>query len=198
MAIKLRKNRVKKPLKPLSEALAPVKTTLERQLEASLELLERSAGGRQRLIDALAVSNHPSAAKFVAALQKFENDKLSFYDVCRKIRCSPDEIIKIYTEGSLVRSTVQTFTKLADGIPAIMDVAVESAKIKGPPGFQDRKLLFEMSGMQKQEGGIHISMSQMNLSSEGSFEKVVGRSGVSISQNPFDGDIIDVEEAESG
>lgn len=156
-----------------------------------MDLLERSAGGRRKLIDALAVSNHPSAVKFIAALENAENNDLSMYQVCRRIRTSPDEIMKIYSEGSLVRSTVQTFMKLADGMPGIMDVAVESAKMKGPPGFQDRKLLFEMSGLQKQEGGIHINMNQMNLSSEGTFEKVVGRTGVTLNQDPFD---VEVEE----
>jgi len=181
------KKRSKKARKTPSQALAPLKTALETQLEASLELLERSAGGRQRLIDALAVSNHPSAVKFIAILQKDASDDLTLYEICRRIRTSPDEIVKIYTEGSLVRSTVETIAKLSDGMPSIMDVAISSAKMKGPPGFQDRKLLFEMGGLQKQEGGIHINnMNQMNLSSEGSFEKVVGRTGVSLSQNPFD------------
>lgn len=186
MATKSTRKRPKKPLKPLPEALEPRKTALESQLEASLALLETSAGGRQRLIDALAVSNHPSASKFIAALQRFENDDRSFYDICRSIRCSPDEIIKIYTEGSLVRSTVSTFMKLADGMPKIMDTAIESASVKGPPGFQDRKLLFEMSGLHKVEGGVQVNVNQTNLASEGSFEKVVGRTGVSLSQNPFD------------
>lgn len=197
MATKLAKKQAKKAPKPLPEALAPKKSALESQLEASLALLEQSAGGRRRLIDALAVSNHPSAIKFIVALENGKNNDLSMYDICKQIRTSPDEIMKIYSEGSLVRSTVQTFMKLADGMPAIMDVAVESAKMKGPPGFQDRKLLFEMSGLQKQEGGIHINMNQMNLSSEGTFEKVVGRTGVSLNQDPFGGDAEVVDDSGS-
>lgn len=195
MATKLVKKGPQKAKKTISEALEPVKSAMEDQLRASLDLLERSVGGRKRLIDALAVSNHPSARKFVLELTKGTNGDLSLYEVCEKIRISPDELTKIYTEGSLVRSTVQVFMKLADGLPEVMDVAIDSAKIKGPQGFQDRKLLFEVSGVQKQDSGIQINMNQLNLGNEGSFEKVVGRTGVSITKNPFD---VEAEEVSSG
>lgn len=160
---------------------------LDERLRISLELLENAVGGRQKLIDALVVSKHPVAKKLVPVLAKCVKGNTSLYDICTQLKTTPDEVIRIFTEGSLVRSTVETLVKLHDGLPSIMDTSISSAKKEGRDGFADRELLMEVAGLKREGGGIHISMNQSlnNAGGEGVFEKIIkGFSTDSV--NPFE------------
>lgn len=181
-----------KELKALQKA---GETALEEQIRASLSLLETAVGGRAKLLHALAVSKHPNAKRFTAAVGKCVNGNKPLYDVLKASRMSADELINVFTEGSLVRSTVEAMVKLSDGLPGIMQTAVESAAMPGKDGFDDRRLLFEIAGVRKPEkhGGVNINLSQISFGSEGVFEKVVTKQPFSLHQNPFE---IDVEAEE--
>lgn len=179
--------------KLLPDKLIRHETELEKRLKASLQLMEDSVGGRKRLLDALLVVGHPSAHRLISLMGKKGNLDRPLLELCRAARTPPEEVVKIFTEGSLARSTVETFVKLADGVPGVMDAAIESAKIKGPSGFSDRKLVFEMAGIAKPDGPATLInqnfMNQMSMGSEGAFEKVVSHGGISLNKNPFDSSI---------
>lgn len=164
-------------------------TALDQRLRLSLELLEQSVGGRDKLIDALIVSKHPVAKKLVPRLARCVTGTDSLYDICHSLKTSPDEVMRIFTEGSLVRSTVEALVKLHDGLPAVVQTSIESASKAGRDGFDDRKLLMEVAGLRRSDGGggIHLNISQtlQNAGSEGVFEKVI--KGFSTDQaNPFE------------
>lgn len=165
---------------------------LEERLRASLQLLETSVGGRNALIDALTVSKHPSAKRFLQATARTTNGALPLYDSLKRSKLNPDELIRIFTEGSLVRATVETIKTLSDGMPAVMKVAVDSAQLMGAEGFQDRKMLFEIAGVKKkdQKSGLNINVSQYAFGNEGVFEKLVTKQPVGLHQNPFDVEIV--------
>ncbi len=170
---------------------------LDERLRLSLELLEQHVGGRQRLLDALIVSKHPVAKKLVPKLARCVNGAKPLYDICKSVRTSPDEVMHIFTEGSLVRQSVVALSRLHDGLPGIMDVSIESAKQKGRDGFDDRKLLMEVAGLRRPDGGgIHINMAQMmqNAGGEGVFEKIIKGFSTDVA-NPFErsDDVVDVE-----
>lgn len=170
---------------------------LEERLTASLQLLETAVGGRDRLVDALIISKHPTAKKFIGMLGKADWAQKPLYNILKANKTNPDELINIFMEGELVASTVKTIVKLSDGLPGVMDTAIESATVPGPEGFQDRKLLFEIAGMHKQEkkGGLNINLNQIQFGSEGMFEKVITRQHGGLHENPFEVDV-DAEEVD--
>ncbi len=180
----------------LKELISEEESRLEEQLRASLQLLETSVGGRNSLIDALTVSKHPSAKRFLYATARANNGALPLYDSLKRSKLNPDELIRIFTEGSLVRSTVETIKTLSDGMPAVMKVAVDSAQLMGAEGFQDRKMLFEIAGVKKkdQKSGMSINLNQYQFGTEGTFEKLVTKAPIGLNKNPFDVEIVPDED----
>ncbi len=181
-------------------SLTPQMTALDERLRLSLELLEHSVGGRQKLMDALIVSKHPVAKKLIVKLASPVKGRESLYDICKSVNTSPDEVIRIFTEGSLVRSTVEALVALHDGLPDVVKTSVQVAKEPTKSGFEDRKLLMEVAGLRRPDGGggVHINLSQtlQNVGSEGIFEKVI--KGFSSDQaNPFelsDDSVVEIDE----
>ena len=164
------------------------KTALDTQLRSSLSMLETAVGGRQALVEALAVSKNPAAIKFITAVGKATNGNVPLYDILQSINTSADELIKIFTEGKMVRAQVETYVRLAEGLPDVLNVALDSARVPGSDGFNDRKMLFGMAGMTKQEanGPGPTILNQISFGTDGTFEKIVTRQHSPMSQNPFE------------
>jgi hypothetical protein len=170
---------------------------LDLMLESSMMELEKMVGGRQELISALLTTAHPKALKFAKALGKSENGALSLYDVCRKVDSSPEELLSIFQRGQMVKGVVQSYMKLAEGLPGVVEESIRVARNGGSDGFKDRQMLMEISGMKGQNTGVTVNLNQdlrqFNSTDTGAFEKVMQGIGGAMDENPF----IDVEIEES-
>ena len=182
--------------KTLTEALSPYRWSLEQQLEERMENLEELCGGRQRLIEGLLATDDPRAKSFIRALGDAKNADLSLYQVCKKIQTSPDQILKIFTEGEMVRSTVLAFAQLHKELPAIMESQTELAQRPTNEGRKAAKEIFKIMGMYPESKGVAIKLNQnvKTVLPDNLMEQVVKTSSKLAQKNPFDEDPPDPDE----
>lgn len=178
--------------KEVNEALTKYADVVDQQVAKQLDELEKSVGGRQRLINALILSGSPTAQRTAKLLQKAESQKLPLLEAIRAAKSDVNEVINAFSKGSLVESTVKTIARLSDGMPAIMDESIAAAL--APDGFKDREMLFKISGILDTKPMVQLNL-QQNLGSFGSpgvFEQVIRGGSAAQFDDPF-AEVIDVE-----
>ncbi len=144
----------------MSVKLAKPENPVETLVRSQMEELEEMVGGRHNLITGLLASDDHRANRLATALQKADNADKNIYDVCRSVNMSLEEALRCFSKGEIFKSTIETFLALSEGLPAVMQQSVEVAKSHGPDGYKDRELLFKLSGLLKDGGGINVNLNQ--------------------------------------
>lgn len=164
-------------------------------LQRALDNLERDAGGRQALIEALTSSQHPRAKVFITALGRMENEDKSLYEIALSVSPDPHEIQKYFAQGLRTQSVLTAYNIMFTDLPDLMRESLEAAK--GEDGFQERKMLFQMAGLFPKDGGININLNQNfgGMLEPGVAGRVARGSGNLMHENPFEieAEVIDEE-----
>ncbi len=135
-------------------------STSANALRETMEYMEREAGGRVPLVQALAQSRNPAAKALVLALGKIENDEKSVFEVALTIKKDPYQLAKAFSEGLQLQNITESANKLFRNLPDIMESTIEVAKAKSKDGHADRKMLFSIAGLLPEKGGLSISFNQ--------------------------------------
>ena len=135
-------------------------STSDNALRETMEYMEREAGGRVPLVQALAQSRNPAAKALVLALGKIENDEKSVFEVALTIKKDPYQLAKAFSEGLQLQNITESANKLFRNLPDIMESTIEVAKAKSKDGHADRKMLFSIAGLLPEKGGLSISFNQ--------------------------------------
>jgi len=122
--------------------------------------MEREAGGRVPLVQALAAAKNPAAKALVLALGKKENDDKSILEVALAIKHDPGELAKAFSEGLQLQNVVESANKMFKSLPDVMESTIEVAKAHSKDGHADRRMLFKMAGLLPEKGGVSISLNQ--------------------------------------
>lgn len=157
--------------------------------------MEREAGGRIPLVQALASTKNPAAKALVLALGKKENDDKSIFEVALAIRHDPMELQKAFSEGLQLQNVVESANKMFRSLPDVMESTIEVAKAHSKDGHADRKMLFKMAGILPEKGGVSISLNQEFRGMLPSENPAKGTHDL-LHTDPFD-NAIDVEPEES-
>lgn len=125
-----------------------------------MEYMEREAGGRIALVQALAQSRNPAAKALVVALGKIENDGKSVFEVALTIKKDPIQLAKAFSEGLQLQNITESANKLFRALPDVMESTIAVAKSVSKDGHADRKMLFQIAGVLPEKGGLSISFNQ--------------------------------------
>ena len=131
------------------------------------EILTRCLGSkkglpRQRILAFAAVSPQPCAVAFINAIRKIsarDIKKLSFEAMCVRARVSPVEMLgAILMAAKSMKATESALTAIL-AHPGVVQATVDTAKVAGPAGYSDRRMLHEAVGFlpSKKGGGIEIN-----------------------------------------
>jgi hypothetical protein len=158
----------------------------ELSLQRALDNLEKTAGGRSALIDAVAASQHPKAKAFVTALGLMENEDKSLYEIAKSVSPNPHELQKYFSQGLRTQSVIKAYDIMFRDLPDLMRVSLDAAT--EPDGHQERKMLFQMAGLFPKDGGININLNQNfgGMMEKGMAGKVARGSGDLMHDNPFE------------
>ncbi len=135
-------------------------STSDNALRETMEYMEREAGGRVALVQALAQSRNPAAKALVLALGKIENDEKSVFEVALTIKKDPYQLSKAFSEGLQLQNITESANKLFRALPDVMESTIAVAKAKSKDGHADRKMLFSIAGLLPEKGGLSISFNQ--------------------------------------
>lgn len=160
-----------------------------------MEYLESQAGGRIAFVQALTASKNPAAKALILALGKSENDDKPIFEVALQINKDPMELQKAFSEGLQLQNAVEAANKMFSALPDVMEGAINTAKKADKDGHADRKLIFEMSGLLKKDGGgLQISLNQNFQGMVPTGNPVKGTHDL-LHTDPFD-EVIDVDPKE--
>ncbi len=135
-------------------------STSDNALRETMEYMEREAGGRVPLVQALAQSRNPAAKALVLALGKIENDEKSVFEVALTLKKDPYQLAKAFSEGLQLQNITESANKLFRSLPDVMESTIAVAKAKSKDGHADRKMLFSIAGLLPEKGGLSISFNQ--------------------------------------
>ena len=152
--------------------------------------MEREAGGRVPLVQALAQSRNPAAKALVLALGKIENDEKSIFEVALTIKKDPLQLAKAFSEGLQLQNITESANKLFRALPDVMESTIEVAKAHSKDGHADRKMLFQIAGVLPEKGGLSISFNQ-NFQGVIATENPAAGTHDLLHTDPFE-DVIDV------
>lgn len=122
--------------------------------------MEREAGGRIPMVQALAQSRNPAAKALVMALGKQENDSKTIFEVAMTIKKDPYQLAKAFSEGLQLQNITESANKLFRALPDVMESTIDVAKTRSKDGHADRKMLLSIAGMLPEKGGLQISFNQ--------------------------------------
>lgn len=166
-------------------------STSDNALRETMEYMEREAGGRVALVQALAQSRNPAAKALVVALGKIENDDKSVFEVALTIKKDPYQLAKAFSEGLQLQNITESANKLFRALPDVMESTIEVAKSVSKDGHADRKMLLSIAGMLPEKGGLQISFNQ-NFQGVIATENPAAGTHDLLHSNPFD-EVIDVD-----
>jgi len=152
--------------------------------------MERQAGGRVQLVQALAQSRNPAAKALVVALGKIENDQKTIFEVALTIKKDPNQLVKAFSEGLQLQNITESANKLFRALPDVMEATIEVAKAESKDGHADRKMLFSIAGLLPEKGGLSISFNQ-NFQGVIATENPAAGTHDLLHTDPFE-DVIDV------
>lgn len=116
---------------------------------------------RQRIMAFAAVSNHPCAMAFTEAMRQIKKadlQLLSFEAMCVRAHVSPVELLGAILMAAKSMKATESALKAILAHPEVVDATVEMAKVPGPAGFSDRKMLHEALGfLPTKKGGVEIN-----------------------------------------
>jgi hypothetical protein len=154
------------------------------RVQASLDHVAESLGGRETFLDACAQSDSEKARSFLAfyrSLPYEDQSVISLQDLCGRADMSATDLV-----GSMLGNLVMQSNNLAllqEGLarPDIMRASIANALGDGPDSFPERKLHFQMAGWIKGEGTQVVNLTQ-NVQGTGilSFEEDAHKSIASV------------------
>jgi hypothetical protein len=117
---------------------------------------------RQKILSFAAVSNQPCAMAFTNAIRKLktqDRDKLSFEAMCVLAQVNPVELLGAILMAAKSMKATESALKAILAHPEVVEETIQTAKVPGPAGFSDRKMLHEAVGFlpSKKGGGIEIN-----------------------------------------
>ena len=132
------------------------------------EILTRCLGNksdrfpRQKVFAYAASSPQPICRKFLDAVQsinKSDLERLSFEAMCVKASVSPLEMLGAILMSAKSLKATESALKAILAHPDVIDTTVETAKIPGPAGYSDRRMLHEAVGfLPTKKGGMEINI----------------------------------------
>lgn len=132
------------------------------------EILTRCLGGkrkdfpRKQVFAYCAASTMPVCRKFLDAIGtvgKVDLAMLSFEAMCVKAAVSPLEMLGAILMSAKSLKATESALKAILSHPDVIDTTVETAKIPGPAGYSDRRMLHEAVGfLPTKKGGMEINI----------------------------------------
>lgn len=176
------KNALEPPSAPQT-ALTPTPNGSLR-VQASLDLIAESLGGREIFLDACAQSDSEKGRAFLALWRSLPHeDQLttSLQDLCTRSEMDATELLGSMMGKLIMQSNNHAILKAALARPQIMDISIASALGDDDIAFQERKLHFQMAGFIRGEGTQVTNLTQ-NIQGTGivSFEDDSHQSAASV------------------
>jgi hypothetical protein len=132
------------------------------------EILTRCLGGkrkdfpRKQVFAYCAASTMPVCRKFldsIGTIGKVDLAMLSFEAMCVKAAVSPLEMLGAILMSAKSLKATESALKVILAHPDVIDTTVETAKISGPAGYSDRRMLHETVGfLPTKKGGMEINI----------------------------------------
>lgn len=133
------------------------------------EILTRCFGGgayekfpRKKVFSYAEASQELVCQRFMAAVRSVKPDDLdylSFEALCVKAAVSPLELLGAILMAAKSLKATESALKAILAHPDVIDTTVETAKLPGPAGYSDRRMLHEAVGFlpTRKGGGIEIN-----------------------------------------
>lgn len=117
---------------------------------------------RQAIFNYISASGSPCAVAFLRSMKdvkKSDLDALSFEAMCVRARVSPLELLGAILMSAKSMKATESALRAIMAHPDVVQTTVETAKIPGPAGFSDRKMLHEAVGFlpTKKGGDFNIN-----------------------------------------
>ena len=132
------------------------------------EILTRCLGGdtkrlpREKILSLAAVSSQSCAVAFMSAIRKISKgdlERLPFEAMCVHAKVNPVELLGAVLMAAKSMKATESALKAILAHPDVVDATVETAKVLGPAGYSDRRMLHEAVGFlpTKKGGGVEIN-----------------------------------------
>ena len=167
--------------------------TLKNKAKASLDRFEDAIGGRENLIDTLALSNLDKKQEhFLRLLCDPNRQRDSLVTIARDCGLQPVAVLDLFRHASFAKANALAMGKLTEALPAVAaDIAEKSvdSKVECPTCFGDmyikegiecpscfgrgkvmrtsdldrQKILMEVTGVLKKGPGVAVNVQQNNI-----------------------------------
>lgn len=144
-AMAKRQNLEVDPLEGGSSGRTTSKILRQTQISKITDLLEQTAGGIEKVVDALRFSREPDAIAFLKnydSLPETEREHLSIEEICLTTGIGMPRFLQLATSSLMEVTLLFTGITLSTSLPAVVEKNIEMAMTD--KGIRDRKLFFKL------------------------------------------------------